>query len=229
MSLSASDPDRATDSELLNAIARGDRRAMQRLYLEYQRPLTRFLWRFTQRQETIEEIVNDTFMVVWRKAREFRWESRVSSWIFGIAHRKALKSIHKHRREAAGRVGKGYEETVNPVLETETRDWLASGLSLLPVEQRLALELACHMGHSLKEVAVITGTPVGTVKTRLFYARRRLRQYLPTVGGSSPEESGARLAMSTKSMLRKSRAASLLRAKRAPCGGARPTWRTHGT
>jgi RNA polymerase sigma-70 factor (ECF subfamily) len=46
------------------------------------------------------------------------------------------------------------------------------------------------MGHSLMEVAVITGAPVGTVKARMFYARRRLRQYLPTVGGFSPEQSG---------------------------------------
>jgi RNA polymerase sigma-70 factor (ECF subfamily) len=187
MSLSARDPGRATDSELLNAIARGDRRAMQRLYLEYQKPLTRFLWRFTQRQESIDEIVNDTFMVIWRKAQDFRWESQVSSWIFGIAHRTALNSIRKDRRDGARSAGKSYEETVDPVLETETRDWLASGLNRLPVEQRLALELACHMGHSLTEVAVITGVPVGTVKTRLFYARRRLRQYLPAVGGSSPE------------------------------------------
>jgi RNA polymerase sigma-70 factor (ECF subfamily) len=186
MSLSTSDPGRATDSELLNSIARGDRRALQRLYLEYQRPLTRFLWRFTQRQESIEEIVNDTFMVIWRKAQSFRWESQVSSWIFGIAHRTALKSICKSRREGARSVGGGYEETVDPVLEVETRDWLASGLNRLPIEQRLVLELACYMGHSLMEVAVITGAPVGTVKARMFYARRRLRQYLPTVGGFSP-------------------------------------------
>jgi RNA polymerase sigma-70 factor (ECF subfamily) len=187
MSLSASNPGSATDSELLNAIARGDRHAMQRLYLGYQGPLTRFLWRFTQRRECIEEIVKDTFMVVWRDAQGFRWESQVSTWIFGIAHRTALKSIRKTRREGATSVGESYEETVDPRLETETRNWLASGLNSLPVEQRLALELACHMGHSLTEVAVITGAPLGTVKTRLFHARRRLRQFLPTVGGSSPE------------------------------------------
>jgi RNA polymerase sigma-70 factor (ECF subfamily) len=192
MSLSASDPGRATDGELLNAIGRGDRRAMQRLYLAYQAPLTRFLWRFTQRRECIEEIVNDTFMVVWRDAQRFRWESQVSTWIFGIAHRTALKSIRKARREGARTLGKSYEGTVDPRLETETRNWLASGLNRLPVEQRLALELACHMGHSLTEVAVITGAPLGTVKTRLFHARRRLRQYLPTVGESSTQQSGAR-------------------------------------
>jgi DNA-directed RNA polymerase specialized sigma24 family protein len=64
MSLSASDPGRATDSELSNAADRGGRRAMQRLYLEYQRPLTRFLSRFAQRKDSIEQIVNDAFMVV---------------------------------------------------------------------------------------------------------------------------------------------------------------------
>lgn len=192
MSLSAKHPVRTIDSELLHAAAQGDRRAFHRLYLEYQRPLNRFLWRFTHRQESIDEIVNDTFLVVWRKAQGFRWESQVSSWIFGIARRTALKSVCKNRREDARSVGEDCEETVDPTMEAETRDWLASGLDRLPVEQRLTLELAWHMGHSLTDVAVITGAPVGTVKARLYYARRRLRQYLPTVGRLSTGQPGAR-------------------------------------
>jgi RNA polymerase sigma-70 factor (ECF subfamily) len=150
MSLSASYPGKAIDSELLNVLARGDRRAMAQCYLYYQRPLTRFLWRVTQRRESIDEIVNDTFMV-WRKAQGFWWESQVSRWMFGIAHRTALTSICKNRREGARSTGESYEGTVDPVLDTETRDWLASGRNRLPVEQRLALEMACHMGASPAE------------------------------------------------------------------------------
>jgi len=60
-------------------------------------------------------------------------------------------------------------------------------LSRLPMEQRLTLELAYHMGHSLEEIAAITDCPVGTVKARMFHAREKLRQYLPTLGGGASE------------------------------------------
>jgi len=83
---------RESDSELLIAIAAGNRRALEELYLGYQRRLVRFLSRFTQCHENIEEIINDTFMVIWRSAKDFRWASQVSSWIFGITSpKKALK------------------------------------------------------------------------------------------------------------------------------------------
>jgi RNA polymerase sigma-70 factor (ECF subfamily) len=72
---------------------------------------------------------------------------------------------------------------VDPVLETEVHDWVMHGFDHLPNEQRLTLELACHMGHSLMEIAEITGAPLGTVKARMFHARRKLRQCLPSLGG----------------------------------------------
>jgi RNA polymerase sigma-70 factor, ECF subfamily len=192
MNLSTIDPGSgsASDGELLNAISRGERRDMQQLYLEYQRRLTRFPRRFTRRQESIEEMVDDTFVVVRRKAQGFQWESQVSSRISDIADRTTLKSVCKTRRESARSAGKHYDETVDPALETETRHWLASGLTRLPVEPRLALELACHIANSLTEGAVITGAPIGAAKTRLlFLCAPKLCQYLPTVGGlcqSSP-------------------------------------------
>ncbi len=68
------------------------------------------------------------------------------------------------------------------MLETEIQDWLEQGLQCLPDEQRLLVELAYNMGHSLEEIAAISGAPVGTVKTRMFHARRKLRQHLPALG-----------------------------------------------
>jgi RNA polymerase sigma-70 factor (ECF subfamily) len=62
------------------------------------------------------------------------------------------------------------------------------GLNCLPDEQRLALELASRMGYSLTEIAEITGAPIGTVKARMFHARQKLRQYLPTLGGELAEQ-----------------------------------------
>jgi RNA polymerase sigma-70 factor (ECF subfamily) len=156
---------------------------LEDLYLRYQRRLARFLSRFTQRRENIEEIINDTFLVVWRNARDFRGASQVSSWIFGIACRTALKSIRRQKHHSSAQsFDECREQTVDPMLETEVQDWVMHGLNLLPDEQRSAMKLACHMGHSLLEIAEITGAPIGTVKARMFHARQKLRQNLPTLG-----------------------------------------------
>jgi RNA polymerase sigma-70 factor (ECF subfamily) len=187
MILPAKNSPKERDSALLLAIAAGDRRALEELYLGYHRRLARFLSRFTPRYENIEEIINDTFMVVWQNAKQFRNASQVSTWIIGIAYRTALKSFRRQKNHAAASLEDYPEQTVDPTFDAEVSDWLKHGLSRLPIEQRLTLELAYHMGHSLEEIAVITECPVGTVKARMFHAREKLRQYLPTLSGGSPD------------------------------------------
>jgi len=188
MTVLAKNSSRERDSELLAAIAAGSRQALEELYLGYHRRLARFLSRFTPRYENVEEIINDTFMVVWQNAKAFRNASQVSTWIIGIAYRTALKSLRRQKNHTAARNLDDYpEQTVDPTLETEVKDWLQRGLNQLPVEQRLTLELAYHMGHSLEEIAAITECPVGTVKARMFHAREKLRQYLPTLSGAGSE------------------------------------------
>src|SRR5271163_765482 len=176
------------DSDLLAAIAAGSRPALERLYHGYHRRLARFLSRFTSRYENVEEIINDTFMVVWQSAKDFRNASQVSTWIFGIAYRTALKSLRRQKNHSAARsLDECPEQTVDPVLDDEVKDWLKQGLDQLPLEQRMTLELAYHMGHSLEEIAAITDAPVGTVKARMFHAREKLRQYLPALSGGASE------------------------------------------
>jgi RNA polymerase sigma-70 factor (ECF subfamily) len=184
MSLLAKTSPRERDNELLLAVAAGDRRALEELYLGYHRRLARFLSRFTPGYENVEEIINDTFMVVWQNAKNFRNASQVSTWVIGIAYRTALKSLRRQKNHAAAAsLDEMPEQTFDPTSDEETLDWLKSGLSRLPMEQRLTLELAYNMGHSLEEIAVITECPVGTVKARMFHAREKLRQYLPGLGG----------------------------------------------
>jgi RNA polymerase sigma-70 factor (ECF subfamily) len=187
MILPAKNSPKERDSALLAAIAAGDRRALEELYLSYHRRLARFLSRFTPRYENIEEIINDTFLVVWQNAGEFRNASQVSTWIIGIAYRTALKSFRRQKNHAVASLEDYPEQTVDPTVDTETNDWLKHGLSRLPIEQRLTLELAYHMGHSLEEIATITDCPVGTVKARMFHAREKLRQYLPALSGGSSD------------------------------------------
>jgi RNA polymerase sigma-70 factor (ECF subfamily) len=193
MTLPAKNSPKERDNALLVAIAAGDRRALEELYLSYHRRLARFLSRFTPRYENVEEIINDTFMVVWQNAKDFRSASQVSTWIIGIAYRTALKSFRRQKNHAGTGSLEDYpEQTVDPTLDAEVHDWLKHGLSRLPIEQRLTLELAYHMGHSLEEIAVITECPVGTVKARMFHAREKLRQYLPALSGG-PSETPARI------------------------------------
>jgi RNA polymerase sigma-70 factor (ECF subfamily) len=190
MTLAVKNSPKEHDSALLVAIAAGDRRALEELYLSYHRRLARFLSRFTQRYENIEEIINDTFMVVWQSAKDFRNASQASTWIIGIAYRTALKSFRRQKNHANARSLEDYpEQTVDPTFDAEVNDWLKHGLSRLPIEQRLTLELAYHMGHSLQEIAAITDCPVGTVKARMFHAREKLRQYLPALSGGLSEMS----------------------------------------
>lgn len=174
------------DTQLLLDIAGGDRMALEKLYLGHHRRLARFLSRFTQRYENVEEIINDTFLVVWQSADEFRFASKVSTWIFGIAYRTALKSIRRQKAHVAPLGSEDLpEQSFDPSAGIEAQDWVTHGLSRLPAEQRLTLELAYHMGHSLEEIAAITDSPVGTVKARMFHAREKLRQYLPVLDGSA--------------------------------------------
>jgi len=178
------------DSELLAAVAAGSRRALEELYLAYHRRLARFLSRFTPRYENVEEIINDTFLAVWQSAKDFRHASQVSTWIIGIAYRTALKSLRRQKHHAAaGSLDDYPEQTFDPTMEAEVQDWLKHGLNQLPVEQRLTLELAYHMGHSLEEIAAITECPVGTVKARMFHAREKLRHYLPHLSGAAYDSS----------------------------------------
>lgn len=188
MTLAAKNSAKERDHELVVAAAAGNRGALEELYLSYHRRLGRFLFRFTPRYENIEEIINDTFMVVWQNAKDFRHASQVSTWIFGIAYRTALKSLRRQNDHA---ITQSFEEhpepSADPSVAAEIQDWLTHGLNQLTAEQRLTLALAYQMGHSLDEIAAITDSPVGTVKARMFHAREKLRRFLPVLGGGGSE------------------------------------------
>jgi len=178
-----------SDQALLLRVAAGDRRALETLYLGYHRRLARFLSRFTRRYESVEEVINDTFFAVWQQAAEFRHASQVSTWIFGIAYRTVLKSVRRHRHDAAAvDLDVLPEPSADPTQAMEIRDWVGQALDRLPLEQRMTLELAYHLGYSMEEIAATTGEPVGTIKARLFHAREKLRVYLPMLGGTGLAE-----------------------------------------
>lgn len=185
----AADPSDTADLASLRATARGDRDAFAALYRRQHARLARFLRRFTTRQELIDEVVNDALWVVWRKAADFRGDSRVSTWITGIAYRCMLKALRDGApRQEMGEAlldaqqrAQAAAASVDTAPEAEQRNWVARGLLGLPDEQRMTLELAYFMGCSCEEIAQVMGCPVGTVKARMFHARVRLRSMLPAL------------------------------------------------
>lgn len=174
---------------LLERVACGDRQAFQDLYIRYHRRLARFLTRLTRRFDIAEEIINDTLWVVWRKASEFRGQSRVSTWIFGIAYRRALKTLQREHSAAPpvhGPVAREAAASDESERAAELHEWLGLAMTQLPLDQRMVLELTYYLGLSCQEVATIMECPVNTVKTRMFHARRKLRVVLPGLDGSRP-------------------------------------------
>ncbi len=165
------------DLGLLIAVQARDRLAFEKLYLGYYCRLTRFLARFTRRLENIEEIINDTFMAVWMRATDFRHESKVSTWIFGIAYRTAMKQLRRQRHVSSLESVGDLPESSDPARDIDTKDWLSRALARLPLDQRITLTLAYQMGYSMKEIARITESPVGTVKSRMFHARVKLQEH----------------------------------------------------
>lgn len=167
---------------LLARIVAGDKHAFETLYRSYFPRLSRFLGRMTRSAALIEEIINDTMLVVWQKAQRYDGSCKVSTWIFAIAYRKALKGLHlqddpvesdAEQYEAGGQYAPEYQLNLQ-----QLRRALAQALELLPVQQRLVMLLAYYHDMGYAEIAEVLDCPVNTVKTRMFHARRKLKDIL---------------------------------------------------
>jgi RNA polymerase sigma-70 factor (ECF subfamily) len=173
----------ARDRLLLERIADGDRDALVTLYDSYHERLCEFLYHLTRHAEMIDEVINECFRVVWQEAANFQQASLVSTWIFGIAYCVGSKTLRQRNCESDD----GDNATPDPIPSSasdgiDLRDWITNGLARLTPDQHLVFELVYGVGHSLDEVAAFTGTPLVTVKARLFQARVNLRSVLPVFG-----------------------------------------------
>jgi RNA polymerase sigma-70 factor, ECF subfamily len=175
---------------LLERIGARDREAMREFYLLYYHRLTRFLNRMTCRHELIDEMINDTLFVVWEKAGNFRSDSRVSTWIMGIAYRRGLNLIRAECRAQERMVLPTTEDQHlrDPVAEqSDLAELLERALEGLSPNHRAVLELTYDLGHSCGEIAAIMDCPINTVKTRMFHARNKLRQLVPMLAAPGGE------------------------------------------
>jgi RNA polymerase sigma factor (sigma-70 family) len=170
------------EAQLLGRVVAGDRRAFEALYRAYFPRLTRFLGRMTRSAQLIEEIVNDTMLVVWQKAQRYDGSCKVSTWIFAIAYRKALKGFRScdEPLESDMELYPGGPE-LEPEYELSQRQLgcaLAAAIGALPLPQRIVVLLTYYHDMGYNDIAAIIGCPVNTVKTRMFHARRKLQELL---------------------------------------------------
>ena len=174
---------------LMGRVAAEQMDAFEVLYRLYHPKLTRFLTGMTHRPALVEEILDDTMLVVWRRAHTYVPEAKVSTWIFGIAYRQALKALREAGHGAPAELDEAPLPSQEPAPEAELhqRDlhaMLDQAMRSLSAEQRAVIELTYYLGYACREIATIMDCPVDTVKTRMFYARRRLRELL----GANREE-----------------------------------------
>lgn len=175
-------PGAAGECALMERVAAQHMDAFEALYRIYQPRLLRFIHGIVHRPALVEEVFDDTMLVVWRKAGSYDRSAKVSSWIFAIAYRQALKALRRvddamefHSEAAADGPGAGPETAWH---QQQLQRRLQQALDGLSAEHRAVIELTYYLGYSCAEIARILECPVDTVKTRMFYARRRLKGLL---------------------------------------------------
>lgn len=170
------------EAALLARVLTRDLRAFEKLYRLYHPRLTRFLLNMTRRPSLVDEVLNDTMLVVWNRPDAFNGTSKLSSWIFGIAYRKALQAM---RRQDMPIEDAGADKRVSTEPDPEeqagadrSRQGLLAALEGLSTDHRMVVELTYFQDFGYREIAEIMDCPVDTVKSRMFYARRQLSRLL---------------------------------------------------
>ena len=177
----------AKDLALLVRIGRGDRGAFSEIYRLYQPRLYGYLRRLLRDPATVEEVLDDVMLVVWKDARKFRGGSALSTWIFGIAYRRAMTAI---RSEGRYQAPLDHSADASAIADKPSQDteWIRAALTRLSPDHRQVVELSYYSGFSYQEIAEIACCPVNTVKTRMFHARHRLKVLLPALAGETREQ-----------------------------------------
>jgi RNA polymerase sigma-70 factor, ECF subfamily len=168
----------ASDVELLGRVAEGDRLAFRELYDRHAPWLAVRLGRRCADQGVVDEVVQDTFVAVWRGAARHRREGEVAAWIWGIGIRRLIDRLRRPLRlPAIGRSEAEPSAEERVLLGVEHGD-LAGALNRLSPELRAVIEATVLDGLTTREAARLLGIPQGTVKTRLMRARAQLREAL---------------------------------------------------
>ncbi len=178
---------RAEELQLLQAVAAGDEGAFEVLFRRYFEGVYRYLARMVRNEAMAEEIANETLIDVWRGAERFRGDSKVSTWIFSIAHNKAVSELRKKRLaydalEAGIEVADDDDSADDAAELDEAAAILRRCMDKLSPAHREVMELAYYQEMSITEVSDVMSVPSNTVKTRMFHGRKQLRACVERAG-----------------------------------------------
>lgn len=184
----------ASDESLLGEIAGGSRLAMRNLYLRHERRVFRFIMRMVGDRCLAEEVLSEVFFDVWKKADHFQGRSSVSTWLLGIARHKALTAAAAKSRPFESLDGAAAMSVVDPtadadaaMLAHERGVILRRCLETLSPEHREIIDLVYYQEKTIRQIAGLLAIPENTVKTRMFYARKRLAALVEAASAAHPE------------------------------------------
>ena len=176
-----------SDQALIERVAAGNSLAMQVLFARHHVRVYRFALRIVGNAAAAEDLTSEVFLTVWRQAHRFKSHSAVSTWLLAIARNKALTELRRRRADALDEdaIAEHADAGDGPELELQVRDRsriLRRCLTQLSPHHREMIDLVYYNEKSIQEIAEIVGIPPNTVKTRTFYARKRLSELLEAAG-----------------------------------------------
>jgi RNA polymerase sigma-70 factor (ECF subfamily) len=176
-----------SDEVLIGRIAGGDRLAMQVLFARHHVRVYRFVLRLVRNEATAEDLISEVFLDVWRQAAKFEGRSAVSTWMLSMARFKALSALRRRTEdelddETAGTIEDPEDDPETALAKKDKGAALRQCLEKLSAEHREIVDLVYYHEKSVAEVSSIVGIPEATVKTRMFYARKKLSELLKEQG-----------------------------------------------
>lgn len=180
-------PGAQSDRELVARVAAGDRAAVRLLFMRHHARVYRFVARQTGSDSMADDIANEVFLELWRQAPRFEARSEVSTWLLGIARFKALSRLRKRKDEwldddRAAAIADSADDPEIAAMKGDKATALKRMIEVLPEEHATVIDLAYYHGKSVSEIAGILSIPEATVKTRMFYARKKLGEALKSAG-----------------------------------------------
>jgi RNA polymerase sigma-70 factor (ECF subfamily) len=185
-SASASAASAASDETLITRVAAGEALAMRVLFARHQTRVYRWLVRIVRDPTLAEDLLSEVFLDVWRQAGSFAFRSSVTTWLLGIARFKGLSAMRKRAdaqldEAAAERIADPADDAETALEREDEHHLLRKAVTQLSIEHREVLDLVYYHDRTAKEAAEIIGIPEATVKTRMFYARKKLALSFPKI------------------------------------------------
>ncbi|MBI2882968.1 MAG: sigma-70 family RNA polymerase sigma factor [Candidatus Methylomirabilis oxyfera] len=189
--------DERDEGAILAQIAAGSREAFDLLYRRYERRVYGYLLSLVRMPAIAEELMCETMFEMWRGAARFRGDSKVSTWLLGIARYKALSALRNRHmssdvvNDEAPDIEAPEDGPLKKVQQKDEAELVQKALQTLSVEHREVLELAFYYDLPYQEIAELVGCPINTVKTRTFYAKQQLKRRLAQLGVMGERDEGA--------------------------------------